>query len=357
MSIRSILVASCSEMVFLVRSFIRLLQWVAIIFVTGLVIRQHHNLSVQTVVAFGLMLWALLGISFLAKGQKPDRIEWIDILLGIVAVGIAAVFWIPQWSGYIVGVALVLFVFTPHVLARLARRGATGGYERTAAFYARLFCLFHPSRQARFEASFLTARAIGSIEGKIAAYRALASRATPQQSTLLNCYISIAQDDWEGVLTQSRSAGDTNGQKWFEIRALGELGHFDEMVMTYASAESVLPLADLPVCRLFVLAFGGRADAVRSLLSRQLRFLRPRNKAYWIFIADQKAETCDEHAQRILASYARATHNEFFRKTAQRHLDVGPSLGGAGPSTEAVSIIAAIERALGKKKRDLALTQ
>jgi hypothetical protein len=361
MSIPSALAICRSELVSLVKSIVRLLLWGVLIVIGALtvfVLRQAlHVLDVQTSVAFGLMFVSLLAISSLAKSQAPDRKTWIGVHAGIVAAGVAAVSWVPQWSGYIVGIALVLFAFTPNVLRQLAHRRAAAGYERAAAFYARLVCLFHPSRQIRFDSSFLTARALGSTGEKIAAYRALASHATPQQSALLNCWISIDQDDWEGVLGQLRSAGDTTGLKWLEIRALGELGRIDEMIMTYASAESVLSASNLPFCRLYVLAFSGRADAVRSLLSRQLRFVRPRNKAYWISIAGQTAETRDEEARRVLASYVRGADDETFRRTAQRHLDAGPTPGGAALCAESRATIAAIEKTLGKTKRDSALTR
>jgi hypothetical protein len=71
--------------------------------------------------------------------------------------------------------------------------------------------------------------------------------------------------------------------KWLEVRALGELGRVDDMVKTYASLGPDLPPIDLQFCRLFLLAFGGRIDGVRALLRRQLGFLRPRSKAYWVF--------------------------------------------------------------------------
>lgn len=172
MNIQSALATCRSELASLVKSIVRLLLWgvvVAIGMLTVFVLRRaFHVLDVQTSVAFGLMFVSLLAISSLAKSQAPDWKTWIGVHAGIVAAGIAAVSWVPQWSGYIVGIALVLFAFAPSVLRRLALRRAAAGYERAAAFYARLACLFHPSRQIRFDSSFLTARALGSIEKRVA---------------------------------------------------------------------------------------------------------------------------------------------------------------------------------------------
>lgn len=354
MSIPSVVAACRSEILSLVKSTVRLLLWGFLIFigVSAVFVLRHvgHILGVQTCVALGFMFVSLLAISTLAKRQTSDRKPWISVHTAILAVGIAAISWVPQWSGYIVGIALVLFAFTPNLLDRLAHGCATAGYERAAAFCARLACLFHPSKQFRFQLYFLAARALGSTDKKIAAYRAMVSHATPQQAVVLNCWISIDQDDWEGVLAQLRCAGDPTGLKWLEIRALGELGRVDEMIATYASAESVLSAGNLQVCRLYVLAYSGRTDAVCLLLNRQLRFVRPRNKAYWTFIADRAAGTLDEAARCALASHVRAADDETFRRTAQRHLDAGPTSGGVALSAESRATIEAIEKTLQKTK-------
>jgi hypothetical protein len=161
-----------------------------------------------------------------------------------------------------------------------------------------------------------------------------------------------------GVLAQIRSADDTMfALKWLEIRALGEIGRVDEMITTYASAESILSANDLAFCRLYVLAFSGRADAVRSHLSRKLRFVRPRSKAYWIFIAGQAAGTRDEDVRHTLASLVRAADAETFRRIAQRHLGAGPTPSGIALSMESLATIAAIEKTLAKAKRNSALSR
>jgi hypothetical protein len=62
-----------------------------------------------------------------------------------------------------------------------------------------------------------------------------------------------------------------------------------------------------------------------SGLSGRLRFLRSRNKAYWIFIAGEAAGTHDDDARCTLASYADAADDETFRRAAQRHLTKAPA--------------------------------
>jgi hypothetical protein len=360
MSLASVLAACRSELASLAKSIIRILFWVVLILVVFVLLPQawvalvpqqaREFFGIQTSVAFGLIAVSLAAIWAIAKNRTPDGKTWIGTFAGIAAAGIAAVVWLPQWSGYIVASALVLFVVAPIMLFVLARRRQAAGYPNAAAFYARPAWVLHPSRHMRLEASFLAAQTLASIEEKIAAYRALLSDATPEQSVSLNSWIAMDQDDWESMLAQSRSAGDKpSALKSHEIRALGELGRVDEMIATYASAESVLSREGLLVCRLFVLAFGGRTDAVRSLLGSQFRSLSARNKAFWIFIAGRAAGKADEEARRVLMSYARAADDEAFRRRVQRHLNAAPPPGGAALSAQSRATIAAIEETLRKR--------
>jgi hypothetical protein len=284
-----------------------------------------------------------LAIGWLARSpQMPDRASWSGVHAGILAIALAALIWAPQEAGFVAGGALLL-TWTPLTLRRIAYRRARAGYTGAAAFYLRLACVLHPSSNMRFQSAFWGAQALGQIEKKVVAYRALALRSPPEQLSLLKLQIPLAYGDWEGVLAQIRSADELlPAMKWLEIRAFGELGRIDDMVKTYASLGPDLSPIDLRFCRLFVLAFSGRINGVRALLRRHLGFLRPRSKAYWVFVAGEAAGT-DEDARRALASHAREAEDETFRVNAQRHLDEAPTLGKVALSMESLATIAAIE--------------
>jgi hypothetical protein len=249
-------------------------------------------------------------MSLLAKSRPrmPDRASWIGVHAGIFAIACAAWIWLPQEAGFVAGGAFALLALTPWMLGRIAYRRALAGYTGAAAFYVRLACVLHPSSNTRFQSAFLDAQALGQIEKKVVAYRALALRAPPEQFSLLNLWIPLAYGDWEGVLGRIRSGDEMlPAINLLEVRALGELGRVDDMVKTYASMGPDLSPIDLQFCRLYILAFCGRIAEVRALLGRQLGFLRPRSKAYWVFVAGEAAGTPDEDARRALASYARET--------------------------------------------------
>jgi hypothetical protein len=133
-----------------------------------------------------------------------------------------------------------------------------------------------------------------------------------------------------GALSQVHSMSDEKAMAWLEIRALGEFGRVEEMAMTYAIAvaESRLASNDLLFCKLYVLAFTGRIDAVQSLLTSQLRSLSSERKAYWTFIACQAAGKHDEEARSRLEAAADTADDETFRRAARRHLGAPLATGG-----------------------------
>jgi hypothetical protein len=275
----------------------------------------------QLGLTYAAMFFSLVPLVQLAKSQIPGRHSWIAVHSTVLAIGVISMPLLPQWCGFLTASIYLLFVFTPNVLSDLSLRRFRAGHLRTAASYARLLPLFHPSRHIRFFSSFLGAEALGSIEQKVAALHALVSRAPPDQFAALNCRILMAQDNWMGVLTQVRSVSDAK-LAWLEIRALGELGRIEEMTMTYgiAVAESSLTSSNL-VCRLYILAFSGRVDGVQSLLSRQLRSFSSASKAYWTFVACQAAGEHNEEVRRRLEGAVDTANDETFRRAARRHLD------------------------------------
>jgi drug/metabolite transporter superfamily protein YnfA len=128
----------------------------------------------QLGLTYAAMFFSAVTLVRLVRSTIPGRHSWIGVHSGLLAIGFISMPLLPQWCGFITASAYVLLVFTPNVLSDLALRRSAAGHARAAASYARLLPLFHPSRQIRFDSSFLSAHALGSIEQKVAAYRALA---------------------------------------------------------------------------------------------------------------------------------------------------------------------------------------
>jgi membrane associated rhomboid family serine protease len=104
-------------------------------------------------------------------------------------------------------------------------------------------------------------------------------------------------------------------------------------------------------CHLFVLAFGGRLDSVRLLLEQKPPL---HSKDYWIALA-AKASGCNEAEwRRVMATFARTTKNESFRRAAERHLAAISDPRGPALSSETTAAIDAIEQRLPEQLRRMA---
>src|SRR5258708_303436 len=205
-----------------VRPAVRFLLWVILAFVGLLILfvlfppegvrpgqpRAWQVAGVQAFAVVATLFVSGFAVRLLAESQNPDRKSWIAVHLGVAAVTFAALGWLPQWAGFVAVATYVVFAATPEVLGRIANRRRSAGYAQDAAFYWRLAYFFHPSAYVHFASSLVSAEALGSIEERVARYRALAVRATPEQIARLNCFIPLAHGDWEGVLVQLRSAGE-----------------------------------------------------------------------------------------------------------------------------------------------------
>ena len=325
------------------------MSWV-LVFFCALYIGRHW--SAQVAVALALMLASSLVIFSMRRVPILGRERWVAVNVGIVFAGIVAIFLAPQWSGYIVAAGFAVFTVTPSLLGRLALRLAEAGYSKAAAVCARVIGLLHLSRRLRFQWFVASARLLPRIADQVAMYREWDAHPTAEETAALNCWISFAWGDWENLLEQARSAPEASDLQWCAIRALGELGRIDEVIATYASAESVMSPESLLAARVTVLAFSGRTDTVLSLLSRKPQFFDPRTNAYWIFVAQAASGSRDEGAWRSLAGYAYAAdEDEAFRKRAQHHLDAGPGQAKAVLSFESLAIVAAIEKSLELRRQ------
>ena len=303
--------------------------------------------AIETFAALLVMTYAVFAIVWRAWRTMRGRIGEIVAYVVVFAIGAAALWGLPQWSGLVAAGALVALIFAPNWLVTLAHRQSTAGWRRRAAVAWRLASWLHPTRAMRFYAALLRAGTLTSTDAEVAAYASMRPGATPHELRILDCATAWAQDDWTGVLDHSRDVPELKG---YEIRALAELGRVEETIAAVAAVAPKPPGRELDHCWLIALASAGRVDCVRTLLQGKLRFLRPDVATYWSFIAATAAGLSDD-SRLALADYARQSDDESFRRAAQRHLAAAVPSARPALSPAAVAALAEIEAALGPPRR------
>jgi rhomboid protease GluP len=279
---------------------------------------EHARIVVQRAAAAALLVPAALSCVWARRTANTGALV---ANMAVLAVGAVALYALPRWSGLVVAGAYAILVVWPIALFAVARRRAQMRRHDAAIFYGRLAYFFHPSRRLRAWVAYQQAELQGMVDAKVSALRAWLQVATSDEIAVIGVSLpeAEAEDDWERVLSCARADTAWN-LKASEIRSLGELGRLDEMLQIFAAAGGAVAGLNLTMCRLYVLAFTGRQEAVGSLLAHELRGMAPDRKAYWGAIALRYSPAGAEAGRRALAAFAETTTDETARRAALRHL-------------------------------------
>lgn len=127
--------------------------------------------------------------------------------------------------------------------------------------------------------------------------------------------------DWLALLRHSQVDDvDKRMAKVFEIRALGELGCIDDMVLVCQRVPSALRSTVRVDCRLMLLSFFGRVEAVNALLDGKYSATEPDIKAYWIATARLQVNAADAVGRSALKQLSDSATPSRLRLAASRRL-------------------------------------
>ena len=257
------------------------------------------------------ILLFLAGISPLAVLARSLRQgaryrSWQVAALAVLLITAATFFLAPNRAGFVGGGVWLLFLFFPiagsRKVALLQAEERYGSARRLAG----LLRWLHPTAELRAEHAIL--RALEQARGgeRTEALQILDTVA-PDKTRAGRRAAAIrlsVREDWENLLAWSRAhvppagVGEDPTLLPLYLRALGELGLRDELVLQFAGRVPSLlasplhqPLLGFSMLLLFV--YCGRTDAVKNLLATQLNRLTSEAKAFWV----QKSEV---NAQRPL---------------------------------------------------------
>jgi len=256
-------------------------------------------MAVQSMVAFAFILLSvcLAALIRLLSG----RLGWIIANVVVVLGGILALWLAPDWAGWLTAGLFALLVAYPLTLLDRARFAEQRGRWKKAARLWRFAVLVHPSPWTRFHSAIRQALSANGPGAYTAALKQIEATGSRTQKALARLLLAHEQRDWETLLVLSR-AGDVDfaEAKPREIRALGELGHLDEMVEAYQNAKRWLFFRSRQECMLFVFAFTGRIEHVQQLVDGPLVGLDEESKTYWIAVARLRRDGNDEAARSML---------------------------------------------------------
>lgn len=263
-----------------------------------------------------ILIW-MVGISAAAVLVRVARMSarlylgWIIVNGALLALLGAGLFFFPKSVGYAVGAAWLLFVLVPSLGTRVAWRWAMQQRYAAAWRLALVLRWLHPFDTERHKPELLRAMWLaqqGQIEEAVEILRQLVpSGGMTGRVAAAQMYRLTGR--WEELVEWvNSSVGPTGllrdvGVLLSYVRALGETGDLTHMLLVYAQYGGALersghqPSRDL--CRMIMLAFCGRTEAVERLLSESLDWLPVTAQEFWRATAEGAAGETVKAQQRL----------------------------------------------------------
>ncbi|HXE68381.1 MAG TPA: hypothetical protein VN523_03420 [Hyphomicrobiaceae bacterium] len=290
-------------------------------------------MAIQAVVVVGLISLSGAVAVRMTRHGLLGRWGWIVANGVVVLGGILALAFALDWAAWLTAALFALLVVSPLALLDRARVAAQRGQWQKAARLHEWAVLLHPSPWARIGLRLRRALSTDGPAGYVAALRRIEATGSGKQKAFARLMLAHERRDWDGLLALARAQDvDFSEAKPREIRALGELGHLDEMVRTYADAEKWLLPQSRQECTLLVFAFTGRVEAVQQLLDGALSAMDDAAKAYWIAVARLGADRHDEVARATLRRLGETGASDGVRRSAAQHLQRADLAGETVPS-------------------------
>lgn len=272
----------------------------------------------QLAITLNVMALSAFSIVFSLMRWRFADVPWLLIHAAILAIGGLGLYTGFAQTGTVLGAIFFPFVLLPGYLVLRSNRAASHGDYMTSARYLKVAATLHPSAKLRFSAAVTRAFTLPDADSIAQALTALKDRATETQRNTLDVTAARLQARWDDVLAiAQRVKARQPDLAEYEIRALGELGHTDDMVRAYNAIKPNLYGDALRNCQLFILAFCGRADAVALIAQNKQAALHPEFARYWQAIAKVHAPGLREEGQNELRALAETATLENAERAAR----------------------------------------
>jgi len=290
-------------------------------------------MAIQSVVVVALILWCGTIAVIMTRYGLPDRWGWIAAHAVVVLGGILGLALALDWAGWLTAALFALLVAFPLALLDCTRVAAQRGQWKKATRLHACAVLLHPTPWARLGLRLRRALSSDGAAGYVAALRRIEATGSGKQKAFARLMLAHERRDWEALLVLARAqVVDFSEAKPREVRALGELGQLDAMVRTYEDAEKWLLPPSRQECRLFLAAFTGRVEAVRQLLEAGLSAMEDETKAYWMAVAQLRADRRDAVARAMLRRLGETGASDRVRRSARQQLQHLDLAGATAPA-------------------------
>ena len=270
-----------------------------------------------------LFVACLSPVTVLARTWRDAALNrsWALAAVIVLAITAAAFAITPRHAGFVGGGAwLLLLVLPAFGLRRVAALAAEERFGRTRRTLDVLSFL-HPIAQLREERDIMRGLELAQRGETRAATELLTkvahgnSRAARQASA----HVFRLRRDWEGLAASFRHSSPRMGSSEnpdllpLFLRALGETGARDEMVLQFAGHSSALLASPIHQTTfapslMLVLAFCGRTQTLISLFEKALQRLPRDAKEFWM--ATSKSTAGEVAASRVLLERLRRTTSD-----------------------------------------------
>jgi rhomboid protease GluP len=235
------------------------------------------------------------------RTSANDNRGWIFVSIFIFVVTAVTSYLIPNLGGLVGGCFWVIFILIPNLVNRKVNQLVAQQRYHQASKLAQFVSWLHPADGLREKPEMLRALDLGQ-QGAIAEALAILNRyKTTDTPTGRSAIVTLYQIDarWEEMLLWiQENLSEVGLQKDSEmllyyLRSLGETGDLNSLLQAWEyyerSIEQIPNLITRNLARMFVLAFCGSCEQVKTLINGSLRIYSPTIQVFWLATANLAA--------------------------------------------------------------------
>ena len=244
----------------------------------------------------------------------PNQYSWVRVVMAIIGGSLLAALFAPHYMALVtLGLAGVLWLLP--LLAGLRASNADGrGTTTRALFWRRVQWFLHPSEAMSHLVRIAEARTLSPRGAMLERLAQIEATARSDLKPSVRLVSADESDDWLAFLAAARDPA--NGRTELEIRALGELGRTEEMLIVYRVAARRLDQDSFANEKLFAAALSGRPDLVALLFTRWPNIFDAQSRDYWTARATLIADPTHSEARTTLEGLAANAGDEQVRRRA-----------------------------------------